>query len=383
MKRTQLAQKLSLLDHRSQRKLTSFLVGFDGFTDEIITAVDIRRSPTSYSAIDTIAAFAQRISEAAGKSCNLEFISKKIKIGGNGPILAQALVAFGYKPALIGCLGETCIEPLFEPLTKECKEVISLAASGHTDAIEFTDGKLLFGKHQPVLTITKELIQKKIPSTKLIQLLKESDTFVSVNWTMIPAMTEIWEWLLSEILPHIKSQERIFFVDLADPAKRSDDDLRSALASLKKLKAHYKIHLGLNEKESDRVLKLLQEAPIQTTSIKKAIQAKARAIQERSELDVIIIHATKMAACSSSDETCFVDGPFCKTPYLSTGGGDNFNAGYLFGLGCGFSMEEALLIGKATSGFYIRAGKSPSRIDLAHFLRTWDRNPHELEELIP
>ena len=364
MNKEQLAKKLALPAYEQKLKHTSFLVGFDGFTDEIIRPVDTRHSASSYTVIDTIAAFAGRIMEASGKSCNLEFVSQQIKAGGNGPILADALSAFGCAPTLIGCLGEEHIEELFQPLARRCKEVITLAASGHTDAIEFRDGKLLFGNHQSVLTITKELLQQKIPVNKWIELLDSADILASVNWTMVPSMTDIWKWLLSDILPHTQKRERLLFIDLADPAKRSDDDLRIALRTLQEMKAFYRVHLGLNEKESERVLHLygVQAHTLATGTV------CCSSIRAHTGLDVVVIHTLKTAACASQNDACQVDGPYCDTPLLTTGGGDNFNAGYLAGQALQCTSEESLLMGVATSGFYVRTGRTPHWQELIQFL---------------
>ena len=379
MKRTQLAHKLSLQSTQDKRKLSSFLIGFDGFTDEIITAVDTRESPTSYVPFETIAKFAARIEEAIGKSCNLEFVTKKTKIGGNGPILAEALVQLGQIPSLIGCLGEHSIEPLFEPLVKRCKQVISLASSGHTDAIEFKDGKILLGKHESVHNISVDLLKKKISKEQWIQLIQESEAFVSVNWTMIPAMTEIWRWLAKEILPHVSKRERLLFVDIADPAKRTDDDLKEALAVLQELKMHFQVHLGLNVKEAERIYVLTTQQPLEDATPLRL----ARIIQQKTSFDAVIVHANDSAGCSTATDNFWVTGPLCEKPYLLTGGGDNFNAGYLYGTSLGLNGEEAILLGTAASGFYVRTGKSPTQQEVAQFLRTWYHDPLSLDNLIP
>jgi sugar/nucleoside kinase (ribokinase family) len=64
-------------------------------------------------------------------------------------------------------------------------------------------------------------------------------------------------------------------------------------------------------------------------------------------------------------------GPFCEKPRLTTGAGDNFNAGYVLGLLLGLEPEEALLTGMATSGFYVRNAKSPDFAELVGFIDNW------------
>ena len=55
-------------------------------------------------------------------------------------------------------------------------------------------------------------------------------------------------------------------------------------------------------------------------------------------------------------------------PYVSIGGGDHFNAGLVFALENGFSLEESLYIASAVSGSYVRTGAAPTLLDLVRFL---------------
>src|SRR5437867_5801722 len=87
------AQKLLSLTERSAH-LTAF-VGLDGFVDEILHAVDKRMDAQNYERLPFIARLAERLAEAAGKSTNIELVNQLTKLGGNGPIMANALARFG------------------------------------------------------------------------------------------------------------------------------------------------------------------------------------------------------------------------------------------------------------------------------------------------
>jgi hypothetical protein len=72
------------------------LVGLDGFVDTIVTPVGLRRGQgDDFTAIATLSEFGQRIVAAAGKSTNIELYPRMDKLGGNGPIMANALLAHG------------------------------------------------------------------------------------------------------------------------------------------------------------------------------------------------------------------------------------------------------------------------------------------------
>src|SRR5438874_2331755 len=89
------------------------LLGFDGFVDTIYHAVDTRRSSTEYSRIPTLAALGLRISNAAGKSTNLEVVPQTIKLGGNGPIMANAMASLGVPVTYCGMTGFPATHPVF------------------------------------------------------------------------------------------------------------------------------------------------------------------------------------------------------------------------------------------------------------------------------
>ena len=108
-------------------------VGLDGFVDEIFHVVDKRETATSYTRLSTIAKYAKRLAEAAGKSTNIELVSQRVKLGGNGPIMANALAALGMDVTYLGNLGYPTLHPVFEAFSK-LADVHSIADPGLTDA---------------------------------------------------------------------------------------------------------------------------------------------------------------------------------------------------------------------------------------------------------
>src|SRR5208282_2435750 len=141
--RAQCAQ--TLLANAARASAMSAFVGLDGFVDEILHTVDKRDSAEVYQRLPTIARLAERLAAAAGKSANLELVCQMTKLGGNGPIMANALASFGLKVTYLGVLGYPNLHPVFEDFAKRA-EVHSIANPGTTDALEFEDGKIMVGK---------------------------------------------------------------------------------------------------------------------------------------------------------------------------------------------------------------------------------------------
>lgn len=337
-------------------------VGFDGFTDEILKAVDTRSSQEAFKPMDKMAQFGTRIVEAAGKSCNIELVRKQTKIGGNAPILTNALLEGGHRITFVGAIGIVDeIEPLFQEMACCCEKVIALCPSAHSDAIEFDDGKVILGKLDTLIDVNYETILKHIDKTTLTELLDQMDLLICANWTMLSKMTDIWHHLAKEIVPEFKiEKKRLMFVDLADPAKRTDEDIQNCIQALADLNQTYDVILGLNEAEASRIAKVL------------CVSTEVSKIRKKSGLSQIVIHGTNFAVSSTSDEIDRVDGPYTPKPMLTTGAGDNFNAGFCNGLLYQLSNEEALLSGVVTSGYYVRHGISPTMSELAQFLKDWE-----------
>ncbi len=299
-----------------------------------------------------------RIQKAHGKSTNLELYYEESRLGGNGPIMAKALVTFGTKVSLIGALGLPKIDPLFLPLAKQCKACISISPPGHTDALEFADGKLLLGKHKSILSIDEKTILKEPRFTKMVE---EASLLAATNWTMLYGMTALWKQLGAKILPSLAKKPAWMFVDIADPAKRQDSDIKEALKVLSRLQKQLKVVLGLNVAEAERIGSVLHCRP------------SAQVICKKLKIEQVVIHAINDAESATCDQRAKVTGPKVSSIKITTGGGDNFNAGYTLGLLLGLSLQECLLLATHTSGYYVEYARSPTLTQLANYLVTKTR----------
>lgn len=348
-------------------QLTAF-VGLDGFVDDILHVVDKRESAEKYQRLTTIAKLAERLAAAAGQSTNVEMVSQLKKLGGNGPIMANALASFGLKVTYLGILGYPNLHPVFADFGKRAT-VHSIAEPGYTDALEFEDGKLMFGKHESLKQMNWENIKGRFGLDKFSTQFKTADLVGFVNWTMLTHMSEIWAAVLKEICPGIQGARRKLFVDLADPEKRTKEDIAHALELVAAFQKHFDVILGLNEKEGYEIgrnlgLRIDDHTP-------EGLQKLCREIHQRVLVESLIIHPTAYALASGPDGLALVEGPFTPKPKITTGAGDHFNSGFCLGKLIGLTTEGCLLTGVTTSGFYVRTGQSPSVQDLAGMLRKW------------
>src|SRR5213594_3259057 len=240
------AQKLLAAAGRASQ-LTAF-VGLDGFVDEILHVVDKRMDAQNYERVPTIARLAERMAEAGGKSTNIELVNQLTKLGGNGPIMANALASFGVKVTYLGILGYPNLHPVFAEFAKRA-EVHSIAEPGYTDALEFEDGKIMLGKHQSLRQMTWDNIKSRFGHDKFATCFSNSSLVGFVNWTMLTAMSDIWSAVLQEICPNMNGPRRKLFIDLADPEKRTKEDVLRALELIRAFQKYFDVTFGLNEKE--------------------------------------------------------------------------------------------------------------------------------------
>lgn len=386
--RTDIARSAAdaLADAGARTTSTSALVGFDGFIDSISRLVDVRTSmaPDEYQPIKTISAFGMRVAAAAGLSTNIERVTLEDRFGGNGPLMAGALGRLGLRVTYIGAVGESAssenVHPVFAEFAARCTRVIPIGVPSHTLCLEFDDGKVMMNDTRHVQGVTWDRLVSRVGLDALGAIVSEASLLGIVNWSLLGGVPGIWRGLAEDVLPAAAKRERRLFVDLSDPAKRIDSDIRSMFTQLAMLeRAGLRVTLGMNLAEATRIAHVLglaapgDEGPTGAPSGKptpESILAAAVAIRGAIDVDEVVIHPREGAAGASRDGAkSWILGPLARSPRLSTGAGDHFNAGYAFGRTMGLSLEQSLAAGVATSGAYVRDARSPDMERLIGFLR--------------
>ena len=346
----------------------SSVVGLDGFVDKIVTPVDKRHGlGDNFDPIGTISALGERISDAAGKSANLELFPRFEKLGGNGPIMANAMLSLGIKVRYVGALGYPEVHSVFKEFAEKTKAV-SLSEPGITTALEFKDGKLMLGNTRSLEEIDYARIIQCCPEGPFIEMMANTDLVAIVNWTMIPKMTAILVHLVDHLLPILPPRDtRTFFFDLTDPAKRSKGDIHEVLQVISRFQAHAEATLGLNYNEALQVCETLGLEGKEKDE--ESLKSMAMEIRRKLEISCVVIHPVDSAACATKDGAWWSEGPFTEDPKITTGAGDHFNAGFSTARLCGFSPLTSLALATCTSGHYVRTAQSPSTGQVIELLK--------------
>jgi sugar/nucleoside kinase (ribokinase family) len=354
-------------------KLLKLLIGFDGFVDEIIHVVDKRVDSENFTRIETIEDLAKRIQKASGLSTNIELVPVVKKIGGNGPIMCNAMSGTGAEITYIGSLGYPTLNDVFLDLEKKVK-VYTIENPGHSDALEFNDGKLILGKMSSLVNVTYEQLINVVNEESLKEMIDGIDMFATVNWSMLPNMTDLWRKLLKNIIKGLpkKNTRPFMFIDLADPEKREGAEIIEALNLLKEFNSYFRVVLGLNKKEAydvANVLDLFDDASLRNMQV--SLEDLNQALYKYLNIHGVVIHPVDRSCCVIDNEFYEETGPYVEKPKLTTGAGDNFNAGFMLGLLLGLKPDQALLTGMSTSGYYVRNAKSPEFKELIEFIGDW------------
>ena len=359
----------------------NMIIGLDGFVDEIIHLVDKRQDFENFTRIRTIAEYGERISRAAGLSTNIEMVSVQTKLGGNGPILSNALLEYGVELTYVGALGKPDIHPVFRPMTEKARAVYSLCEAGRSDACEFEDGKIIMGKISCLGGLTWDVFKDGMGGAEgIAAMINKSQLFGMENWTMIPHMSEIWEGLIAEVFPLLEvkggAEKPLAFFDLADPEKRTREDIYRAMKLIGRFEEKFRAILGLNEKE---VFAIAEVLGVQPANGSPADKLKNTVMETYKQLGIycLVVHPVRSACCAINGEYFYTDGPYCEKPVLTTGAGDNFNAGFCLGQSLGLDPLSALNLGVSTSGFYVRYAKSPTYEEVINFVEKWSAGKTE------
>jgi hypothetical protein len=358
---------LRLLSAAKHGQVLPVVAGFDGFVDTILHAVSERRSSTEYSRLTTLQAFSERILAASGRNMNIEMVPRLTKIGGNGPILAHALASFGIPVSYIGCLGSPKLHPVFDEFARNIK-TFSIAEPGYSDAIEFTDGKLICGKQQSVSEISWQSVLQQLPIDQLTDLVRDAGLIAFVNWGIVFSMTEMMNEFLHQIGDHLSGPRKPFFIDTADPSKRSEEDILRFVEMLPRLAEKFQVYLGFNLRESTFIARAVGlTAPPNTP---QEVLAYSKQLRERLGIDAVVIHWSRNAVGNDLHSAACVEAPYTDNPQISTGAGDHFNAGFCLGRLLRGDLDANIELGVATSGYYVREAKSPTLSQLSGFVET-------------
>ncbi len=371
------------------------LVGFDGYVDKIQKVVRSKNGKASIY-FDTITQIADHVATLAGVSGQIEIRNLELKLGGNAPIMANALGALGIKNTCIGTMGYPDLSNVFEEMNPNC-DVVSIAEPAQTNALEFNDGKLIFSEVSTFEQLTWTYVAAIAGIDNLTKWIYESQLIAFVDWSNLNHCTDIWQGILEDIIINLNPspsekehsiffrnhknipddegygmRHKNFFFDLCDLSKRSKEEILTALAVINRYKPYGKVTLALNENEARKIYIAMGGAALDGENAESAdLQIVANYIFSNISVHQVLVHPTDCSIIRTKNGVFEVKGRLVPEPRILTGGGDNLNAGFCLGLLMDLPIQQTMLLGMATSGAYITNGTSPEIGDLIRYLEIW------------
>jgi len=359
-------------------------VGFDGFIDTVKKAVK-KRNEEQAICFETLGEFSDRIRAATGRSGQIEMLTERVKLGGNAPILSNALGRLGIKSWCLGSMGFPEKHTVFSKLSDQC-EVMSAIDPGQSEAIEFSDGKMIFSELGVFERYDWAYIVKIMGLEKIRQAVFGSDLLAFVDWANLPHASDIWQGMLQDIIKPSHRKDFIFLFDLCDPSKKTAEEIEEVLDLISCFSHYGKVTLGLNENETLRIWCALHGVDIAEATNKNAVPALMEAgdaLYKTMRIDCLLVHPIDRSLAYQGREVHELQGRLVTQPKVLTGGGDNLNAGYCLGQLYGFSIEHCLLLGMAASGAYIENGESPDLPAIEQYICAWMSDLAQHEEKLP
>ncbi len=325
-------------------------VGLDGFVDRIFRAVD-QRSKDQAIWMSQIQQLQQRLSP--GHSCNVEWVLQQQRPGGNATLLALALHHLQVPTTLCATLGGADEQTIAEPLAaalRGVEQVHSCGLHATTESLEFNDGKLMLGQMGGLLDLTWSELVEKLGTAALRAFWSQSQVVCLTNWTMTPHMTEIWRQLAT-----LGPAPDWLLIDLADPAKRADQELVEALEVLQRMPCP--VLLGMNTRESARVAQLCRG-----DSQRGLDRARSR------WPNLTFVQHSRTGASWIGERNVELGWEPLVHPKTLTGAGDHFNAGLVLGLLGKLSPMACLICAHLVAAHWIATGSEIDRQGLMHAL---------------
>lgn len=337
--------------------------GFDGFIDNIVKLVKNKTNEGNIF-FESIGEFGSYITQKSGASFSLESQGVYTKTGGNMPIMSNAMGMLGVKVNCVGALGYPQIHPQFAFLSSNCK-LYSFTEPGTATAYEFSNGKMMIAQMDILNNFDWYQIKAAIGIDTILQLFTEADAVCMLNWSEIDASTDIWKGILHDVMPQCKNIGRmpVIFIDLSDFSKRSHEAVIEMIDMLKQFNRFAKIILSLNKNEAKMMAAVLQFENNDDTSM------LCKEIFSALGIEYLLLHGSKEAILFTGENSYAEKSFFIADPFISTGAGDNFNAGFLTAWLIKLQPADCVLFANAVAALYMQKGKSPTMHELLNALQ--------------
>lgn len=348
---------------REQDTKYNVFLGFDGFVDQILKPIKTK-AEEEVIPFRAMTEFSDYIHGKSGKSCSIDLQMLQEKIGGNMPIVANALGNLGCQAVCVGAMGYPEVNSIFHNMSANCK-LISVSNPGYCNSLEFDDGKLMMATNTGVDCLDYEKIISSVDEETLISYFNGCDAAAFLNWGEMIRSNDIWEKILTQIMPRCNFiTKKIMMVDFSDFSKRNSSEVHKMIELLNGYERYFNITISLNKNELDLLSDYL--------GIDKGcdqLDDQIKTLSEHLTCHNFVVHLLESSKYVKDGEVYTITKEVIIDPKIITGGGDNFNAGLLYGLLSGLDINRAIQMGSALSCLYVKNGRDVNVAELMDYMK--------------
>ena len=349
--------RLIQLAHRIETSTipeVSVTVGFDAVVDRLerpVRSVDNANNRLFFS---TIGEFGQYLKEKDGLSCVIELQTVMEKAGGNMTNLAATLGKLGVSTDCVGTLGLPTPDPLFSNAFGPNCRLHSVGPFGKCIALEFQTGKVMLAQMGAAAELTYSQIAQYLDKSHMDQLFGKPRLLGLLNWSELYHSTDIWQNIFERhIRPDGVDFSRDILIDITDCSRSTPMQLQE----------YRHVTLSLNRNEAALLGNYLN-----LEYSNEDWKQLAAEINHYAKAYCTVIHLLAGSVAVSDGIAHYSDGFMVQTPVISTGGGDNYNAGLAFAMLLELEIDDAMLVANATSNYYVSNGHGPTKEQLVNHL---------------
>jgi sugar/nucleoside kinase (ribokinase family) len=334
----------------------------DGFVDEVWKILEKRLDRTTFSLYSKVQDFAKAVYESGSGGYSNEIIRKRRGYGGFTGNTGKAIGRLGAVPTIVGMFGKDTIDPAFHG-HQEIAKLITVGNPAICQIFEFTDGKIMLPFVEETMDFNWDTLLTAQPWETLKTAFTDCDIAAMGYWAYIPAFDELVSNICESFL--IDGRCKRLFFDFADIRKRDRQALDQTLELLARLNSKLPMSLSLNEHEA--VLLFSYVGRNFDWKNPEKSENDICYVRKRIGLDELIVHTPYFAVASTETEgVATALQQYCDNPVITAGAGDHFNGGYIAASARQgqLSLYDRLMVGNATTSFYIRNGLSPDMKDL-------------------
>lgn len=338
--------------------------GFDGVVDTVREIVDERHDMEEFTPVSKLETISERLgaSIAVKSSATFEWTEEATRTGGHVCHLTRALGTLDYGPTMIGTFGDP-VEPVFRA-EFEAYPTVSIGRPGQTDAVEFTDGKLMLTQPGDYRTLDWETLCDRLELDALAEHLDGTQLLGLGYWSVIPSFPDILDGLREELWPRLSSPPDHVLVDPGDLRHIPRTDLEEGADALAAFDDVVPTTVSANRSETTVISDLFDSSV-------EDLEQSVNVARDGLGVSRFVSHGVDRSATSTATETASVAVPRVDDPVLTTSAGDHFNAGLVVGLLTEVDEDGALVLGNSVAGWFVRNGNEPTRDQLRSFVDTY------------